>query len=214
MFKMINYLQDEDRFYHEDYYDMKYMKRFEDKLFNYRTVPADLLFKISVSACHKFYLASFIKDINATFPVNVINEDNPFFYQVLFEANRFYLVDDYYYNRRRRKNSITTLNDSFLITSIKTAEHIYKVFLDNGLYELYKKQVLNKVIYTMKYKYEVISEEFKEEFYNECMEFLNRNMDSELYIDLIENITPNNKKFIIKLFYSSDYEEFNQLYNM
>ncbi len=214
MFKMINYSQDEDKFYHDKYYDREYMKNYENKLFKYRTIPKEYLFKLSVSACHKLYLTSFIKDIGATIPINIINEDNPFFYKILFEANRYYLIDEYYYNRRRRINSITTQNNTFMITSIKTAELILKVLLDNGLYDEYKKYVLNKVIFMIRLNYEKISDEFKEKFYNKCVDFINNVLTPELYTDSFELIEPEHKIFLNKLIYSSDYEDFNNSYSL
>ncbi len=192
MFKNIVYYEEQEEFGMEVYYDMEYMNKFENKVFNHFDLDKSKLFSISNAVWNKFYLKSFLDDNDIRFPIeNLIFEDNPFFYKVLTSAKRISLIDRYFHNRRRRPGSITTLNNEKLFNYIDITFKVLDVFLENGeIYEYYKKEVLTYIFSTVFMgKYNQIENQFKEEFYKRVQEAYKEYMKKyNLYKDIKENV--------------------------
>ena len=168
MFKNIVYYEEPSDFGMEEYYDMEFMDKFENKVFNHFDLDKTKLFKISNAPWNKFYLKSFLDENDIRFPnENLIHEDNPFFCKVITHARRISLINEYLHNRRRRPNSIMTLNNERLFDSIDICYLILDVFLENyQLYQYYKKEVLTYIFSNMlNGKYFKIEDRFKEEFF-------------------------------------------------
>lgn len=192
IFKNIVYYDEPKDFGMELYYDMEYMDKFENKVFNHFDLDKSKLFSISNAVWNKFYLKSFLDDNDIRFPIeNLIFEDNPFFYKVLTSAKRISLIDKYLHNRRRRPGSITTLNNERLFNYIDITFKVLDVFLeDEEVYEYYKKEVLTYIFSTVFIgKYNQIEDQFKEEFYKRVQEAYKGYMKKYgLYKDIKENI--------------------------
>lgn len=79
MFKYIAYYDDKKEFGHEPYYDMEYMDKYSEKVFNHwDLIPRDV-FRLPLGPCNKLYKKSFLNENNIRFPDgNLIQEDNPF----------------------------------------------------------------------------------------------------------------------------------------
>lgn len=173
MFKNIVYYEEPHEFGREEYYDMEFMNKFENKVFNHFDLDKTKLFVMSNAPWNKFYLKSFLDDNNIRFPnENLIHEDNPFFYKTITHARRISLIDKYLHNRRRRPNSIMTLNNERLFDNIDICYLILEVFLENyQLYQYYKKEVLTYIFASiLNGKHNQIEEEFKEEFFRQAQE--------------------------------------------
>lgn len=183
MFKLINYDEDEKLFYHDDYYDMKFMDKYFNKIFTHEDLSPHEILSMPVSAVNKFYLLSFILKNDLKFPVKLIHEDNPFFYKMLYSARSISLIDYYFYNRRRRLGSITTNDGEQVLGCINIIEICIKIALDDPiLYEKLKVQVLNKIIQRLNVKYNFISSEFKEEFYNNSRKMVKKICSEHPYL--------------------------------
>lgn len=192
MFKNIVYYERNHEFGMEPYYDMEFMNKYENKIFNHFDLNKTKLFRISNAPWNKIYLKSFLDDNNIRFPnKNLIHEDNPFFYKAITSAQRISIIDKYLYNRRRRPNSITTLNNERLFDNIEISYLILDIFLDNfQLYQYYKKEVLTYIFYDIMYgKYNRIRDNLKEEFFKEVQgvfeNFINK---YGLYEDIVNNV--------------------------
>ncbi|WP_410319630.1 glycosyltransferase family 2 protein [Methanobrevibacter sp.] len=193
LFKNIVYYEESQDFGFERYYDMEFMDKFENIVFNHWDLDKTKLFVMSNASWGKFYLKSFLDCNNIFFPnENLIHEDNPFFYKVITSADRISIIDKYLYNRRRRNGSIMTLNNERLFDNIDISYKILDVFFeDKELYEYYKKEVLITIFRSIfKGKYSQIEDEFKEEFFKRIQEaykvFIKK---YGLYKDIRENVS-------------------------
>lgn len=198
MFKNIVYYEKLHKFGMEEYYDMEFMNKFENQVFNHWDLDKTKLFEMSNAPWNKFYLKSFLDDNNIRFPnENLIHEDNPFFYNVITSAQRVSLINRYLHNRRRRPGSIMTLTNERLFDIIDVMNNLLDVFLVNmELYEYYKKEVLTYIFSSFNGKYNQIKEEFKEEFYRKVQDAYKVYIKKyKLYNDIKENVDENVLEF-------------------
>ena len=195
MFKSIVFYENPHEFGMEEYYDMKFMEKYENEIFNHLDLDKTKLFVMSNAPWNKFYLKSFLDDNDIRFPnENLIHEDNPFFYKAITSAKRASIIDEYLYNRRRRPNSIMTLTNERIFDNIKISDLILEVFFENGLYEYYKKEILHYIFSILNYKYNQIDENLKKSFFKEVQGVYKKFIQHYgLYIDIKENV---DKKFL------------------
>lgn len=191
LFKNIVYYEDSREFGMEEYYDMEFMNKFENKVFNHFDLDKTKLFIMSNAPWNKFYLKSFLDENNIRFPnENLIHEDNPFFYKVITSAKRISLINKYLHNRRRRPDSITTLNNERLFDNIDICYLILDVFLENyPLYQYYKREVLTYIGSILNGKHNQIEDKLKENFFKQAQEtYKNFIMDYGLYEDILRYV--------------------------
>lgn len=172
LFKNIVYYEKPQEFGFEDYYDMEFMNKFENQVFNHWDLDKTKLFFIPNPPWNKLYLKSFLDDNNIRFPnENLIFEDNPFFHKAIISAKRVSLIDKYLHNRRRRDGSSMTLKNERLFDVINISYKILEVFFENKeLYEYYKVEVLDYIFRSLNGKYYQIEDEFKEEYFKRVQE--------------------------------------------
>ncbi len=207
LFKNIVYYEESHIFGMEPYYDMEYLNKLENEVFNHFDINKTKLFEMSNASWNKFYLKSFLDRNNIHFPNdNLIHEDNPFFYKTITSAQRISLINMYLHNRRRRPNSIMTLNNDRLFDNIDICYLILEVFLKNiQLYQYYKKELLNYIFkQTLDYKYHQIEEQYKDKFFK-----LTQNVYKDFIIKygLYEDIAKNVDKDILKKYKFEDIHE-------
>ena len=168
LFKNIVYYEESHEFGMEEYYDMKFMEKFEREVFNQWDLDKTKLFDVPIGPCNKLYLKSFLDDYNIRFTdKNYIQEDNPFSCKAWINADRISFINKYFYNRRRRPDSIMTLNNERLFDGIPISYMILDVFLENKeIYEYYKCEVLTYIFKALLIKYNKIEDQYKDEFYN------------------------------------------------
>lgn len=198
MFKIINFDDEKKIFYRDNYYDMSLMDPYLNKVFNYNDLNSNEIIGMSVNAVNKLFLKEFICENNLRFPVGLIHEDNPFFYQMLHKAKKISLINYYFYNRRRRMGSITTRNGEEVLDVIEIVNQCIRVALDdNQLYEKHKKTFLNRMFRSFVVKYGFIDDLYKEEFKNKSKNLINM-LSSEypnFLDDLSEHLNEDNYKF-------------------
>ena len=198
IFKAINFDDEEILFYKDDYYNMDIMNQYLNKVFNYYDLNAEEIFGIAVSAWIKLYNRSFLINNKLEFPERLIHEDNPFFFEMLYKANRVSIVDNHMYNRRRRNNSITTFHGKEVLDVIKIIELCLTFALNNNeIYEKYKTDILNKIFYRLRNKYDFIEDAYKSEFTIKSKEFLLNMFSKFVYLetDFQESLYNDNLKF-------------------
>lgn len=92
MFNVVLYGNKKD-FGRVSYYGMKFMNRFENRVFNHWVLDKNKFFEMFYAFWNKFYLKSFLDDNNVRFSnENLILEDNPFFYDVIIFTNRISII--------------------------------------------------------------------------------------------------------------------------
>jgi len=212
-FKMLNYNNENDEFYSTDYYDLTCLKElFTDSTYNYHDFK-DKIFYIAVSPCNKLYKRRFLENINVKFPEGLIFEDNPFFFNCILNAKKVLLYDEYLYFRRRIKNSVmSSINDKHF-DIIPITNEIINVFKNNGLFEEFKKDLLNKKIGLIKnLVYNKLDEKYKSVFFKylkEDFSIIKKNKD--LNKDYEYNLTPINLYFYLNSGKTDNFKEFDLL---
>lgn len=195
MFKNVVLYQENMDFGMESYYDMKFMDRFENQVFNHWDLDKTKLFVMSNAPWNKLYLKSFLDENGIRFPnENLIHEDNPFFYEVITSAERISIISTYLHNRRRREGSIMTLTNERLFDNLRIAQIVLDYFIKKPeLYEYYKREIFSYIFYILfNSKYKEIDDNLKDEFYSKvqdtCKVFIEK---YGVYDDIKEIVNPN-----------------------
>ena len=184
MFKAVNFDDEKILFYKDNYYGMPFMNSYLNKVFNHHDLTTDEIFKIPVSACLKFFNRSFLLNNNLKFPEGLIHEDNPFFYEMFYKAQRVSIIDNYFYNRRRRLGSITTSHGKEVIGVIQILDLCFSISLnDRELYEKHKTTILNKIFYSLNNKYNFIDDNYKDEYFIKAKEFVSTLCSEFTYLE-------------------------------
>lgn len=161
--KMINFYDETYEKFTDPYFDMNFLKdACENKVFNCNDVYSQVL-NISVTAPGKLFKTDFIKEIK--FKENLIFEDNPFFVEAIFKADRVYFYDEYLYNRRIRKDSIISSNFSRFSDIIEIYDILYKLLWDLGVYEDFKDKIFKKKFTNIYRRFTEVPEEYKNDFF-------------------------------------------------
>ena len=218
MFKFMTYWDETNTFSIEPFYDMKFMNKFNRKIFNHMDLEEpNSLFDIPGANCNKLYSKEFIIKSKVKYPEGLIFEDTAVFFEYMVKAEKVSLINEYFYNRRRRKNSVMTITGKKLFDSIIIAEDLIKVFLDDdALYNRYKNGVINITFSFLKGKYNLLGNELRGEFIKKCS-LLFQKLDDKYNIisDIENNLNKNNLEFFNKLqfnkneVYKCDLEDFN-----
>ena len=95
MFKNVVLYGNKKDFGRVSYYGMKFMYRFENRVFNHWDLDKNKLFEMFNAFWNKFYLKSFLDDNNVCFSnENLILKNNLFFfYDVIISENRISIVN-------------------------------------------------------------------------------------------------------------------------
>ena len=163
MFKLINVDDDTKEKYQNKYYEMKYLKDFEGKVFSHEDIP-EYVYRIPVSIPGKFFRKELISDME--FVEGIIFEDNVFFIEALFKAGRVCFLNEYLYYRRIRQDSIITSNKNFT-DYITVSNLLIDKTRDFGLYDEYKPQLFNKIIANTYLRFSQLDGEDKDIFFAE-----------------------------------------------
>ena len=128
LFKLINFDDETNEFYTISGYEMPAISDLVgDNVFNHNDL-GELNFKMAVSATSKLYNREFINKIGARFPEGLIFEDNVFFWNVLFNAERIYFLQEHFYNRRRHANSITGSASLNFVDTLEIHNRIFEKY--------------------------------------------------------------------------------------
>lgn len=197
MFKYITYKEKTQKFEIEPYYNMKFMDKFENKIFNHWDLNPEEVFNLPVGPCNKLYKKSFLDTNQIRFPnENLIQEDNPFFFKVITLAKKISITNSFIYNRRRQLKSImSSLNDEKLFSCIYIAELLVNYFLkDSNLYNHYKKNLLERISnHLTNDPYNLINFNLKEEMWQKVHDFfiklfIKYNLKEDILINVDESI--------------------------
>ena len=162
IFKLINFDDGTTNKYTSEYYEMESLKYLNGKVFNYADIGEDAL-NFAVSAPGKFYKRELIHDMK--FPEKLIFEDNVFFAQAMLKAKRVSFYDKHLYNRRIRNDSITTTKTIKCADSIIIINKIIELSKEFDVYEQFKYGLAKKKIDSAYFRYSLVDDEFKEEFF-------------------------------------------------
>ena len=161
--KIINFYDKTYEKFTDSYFDMDFLRdACENKVFNYKDVYGQVL-NISVTATGKLFKTEFIKKI--PFKENLIFEDNPFFIEAIFKADRVYFYDEYLYNRRIRKDSIISSSFSKFSDIIEIYNIIYCLLRQLGVYKDFKDKIFKKKFTNIYTRFSEVPDEYKTDFF-------------------------------------------------
>jgi len=185
------------------YYTLEcFDKSFDNRFFNHFEAK-DFFFGIAVMAFNKIYKKSFLEKLNVKFPEGLLFEDNPFFYETFLSANRVSLIRDFvYYYRTNRKDSIINKSGEKFFDVVTIHKLTLSIFENKGFFDIYKFNLYYYVLKSMQNRYNQVSENLKQEFFELIQEFvkkrinLNEKERSQIHFEsLIQDISES-KTFI------------------
>lgn len=209
LFPAINYAEDTGEYYHIEPYDMSELHEFVgDKVFGCDDLPGEMIFKVNPTPWCKFYNLDFVKKSGARFAEGLIFHDNPFSWEVLFNAKRIYFYNKFLYTRRRHSASSTGAGDERYTSTLAINNIIISLFMKYNKWEEYKKKLYNRKIQLAFMRYRMVHDEHKEYFYNEMKKDFTKMIGHERYDEFMKNTyTPNKKRFDIVV-NSDDFADF------
>ena len=190
-YQMVNYMDYSKKYIETDLYNHICFEKNgidENIIFNsYDT--KDFLFEIPVCPVSKLYRKDFLDEYNLYFTEGMFFEDNEFFYKTYFKCQKAGFLKKHLYYRRRHKDSVTQIIDKRKFDIVYAANDILDVFKDNGMCDVYKKDVINHTFLMVVEWFKKFSLDLRQSFYeyikdnfkgfNEyCMDFKN-NLDYE-----------------------------------
>lgn len=204
IFQAINYDDETGKIYENDWFNLNMLdESFDDTIFTPEDTK-DILFTLSVSACQKIYKKSFLDKINAKFPEKIYFEDMPFFFYVYLKAKRVSIIRKHLYYRRKHEDSITHIVDDNYFDTIISGNILFDIFIRNGFYENYKKDLIHYKVNRGRMALLDIKDEFKEELFNLLKIDYEKFYKSEYKEDYDELLRPINRKFFFNVLKSEN----------
>lgn len=191
IFKNIVYNENNKEFEIRDEYDIEFMNKFENKIFNHFEFNQKDLFSNQISLENLFYSKSFLDKYNLRFPnKNILYEDYYFFYKTMISSKKISLINKYLYTSQIYSNSLEKVNNKNLFDMINVAYYILNIFLERKiLYQHYKKELLNYIFNLLNEHYNKIGDNYKKLFFIEIKNFYKNCMKNYgLYKDILENV--------------------------
>lgn len=199
LFQAMNYDEATDRTYANEMYSMNRLADFVgEKIFDYKDI-GDLAFTISVTPWTKLYKREFVEKCGATFPEGLIFEDNVFFWEVFFSAERIYFLKEHLFTRRWHDASSTRAGDKRFLDAIKVNDLILEVFEKFGLLddEIYNVTAYNRKIKSNFNRLSLIKDEFKPLYFNEMQKNFKNWVSDEEFYDFLSTILTRRSKLIL-----------------
>ncbi|OWT33487.1 glycosyltransferase [Methanobrevibacter sp. 87.7] len=208
IFQAINYYMDKDEYVKAENYSMNELADYVgDKIFNYKDIK-DFLFKIAVTPWSKLYNNEFVKKSGAKFPEGLIFDDNVFFFEVLFNAERIAFYREHLFKRRWYSSSSTTAGDKRFADTIEINNLIIKVFIKYGLFDEFKEFLFNRKIKIVYMRFKKVKDEFKPYFYDKMKEDFESMLNDEIYDGFLDSLSFKNRTIFENVINSSSCEEF------
>ena len=189
-----------------DYYQMSFLKPYMGKIFDINTFGEEIL-DIAVSPPSKLFKRSLISSIK--FPEGLIFEDNLFFAEAMLKAKRVSFLDKHFYNRRIRNDSTTTNKTIKFADSITISNKIIYLFKEFGVYNKFKKRMIDKKIHAIYHRFSQVDEIYKEEFFKRIQEDFKK-YEKEFKDDhvFLEEVNPRNRHIFNAALESENYWDF------
>lgn len=208
LFQAINYDQNNDKFYEDDYYNnSKLPHEFDNKTFTLDDI-SEYMFSVAVTPISKLYKRNIIEKYHIRFPTGTFFEDNPFHWEAVLASKNLSIMRDHFYLRRRHDTSTTSrFNDRFFET-VNISNLVVNVFKKYNVFDKYEKQILNNKIGYLYQWYRSIEKEFKQKYMELLQDDFNKiKKDTKLYNEYNELLDENNKTFFLNVIQSRSVEE-------
>ena len=163
LYKLRNFDDETKEWEYGTYYTMPFLKEMVgDNIFNYKDIGYKTL-KLSVTAPGKLFKYDIIQDLR--FPVGLIFEDNPFFIETMFKAERVFFLDEFFYNRRVRQDSITNSSTEKFSDFVDITTLLLEIVKKYDYYDECKKEIYFLKIYGSYKYFKLVDETDKKDFF-------------------------------------------------
>ena len=164
IFQAINYYMDTGELVEAENYSMNDLAdQVGNSVFSWKDIK-EHIFKITVTPWSKLYNREFVMKNNIIYPEGLVFDDNVFFYETLFAADRITFLRKHLFKRRWYSSSSTTSGARHFKDYIQICDLIWQTFFRYGAFDEFKKPLLNKKFKTNMYWYGLIRDEFKQLF--------------------------------------------------
>ena len=164
IFKAKKYDVDKKTLFETDYYNMAPLSKFKDKVFNFKDLN-NLIFNINVTPWCKFYNTQFVLDNGAKFKSASKFHDNQFFWDIIFQAERIYFLDEFYYTQNIHAKSLIESAGKSHCDIIDVENDILKLFKKHGQFEKFKHLLYDNKMFSYVRRYDEIKDEFRDLFF-------------------------------------------------
>lgn len=189
LFQSINYYMDTNKLIKKENYSMNALADFiGDKVFNWKDIK-DYIFTITVTPWSKLYNREFIERCGAKFPEGLVFEDNVFFWEVLFSAERIYFQREHYFVRRWHSSSFTVSGGPQFKDSIDVMRLVWEVFKKFGVFHEFEDILYHRRIDLGYMRFRLIRDEFKQEYLTELKESFNEIKQESNFDEVFERLS-------------------------
>lgn len=207
IFQANNYYMDTQEYVEQEYYSMNELADFVgDRVFDWRDIK-DFIFDISVTPWSKLYNRNFIEKSGAKFPEGLVFDDNIFFWEVLFSAERITFYRKCLFTRRRHSMSSTMHGNMNFLDSIDIFELMWDTFKRFDTFEENKTQLYNKRVGIGYWRFTTTKDEFKPAYFDKFKDSLSKIKDEELFDDFYNGLWPRNRTIYDAVLSSQNYRE-------
>lgn len=188
IFQALNYYMDTGEYKEQENYSMNELADFVgDSVFNWKDIK-DYVWSITVTPWSKIYRRDFIEKNNCTFPEGLVFDDNIFFWEVLFSAERITFYRKHLFTRRWHSASSTMAGNRNFMDGIEILELLWETFRRFGTFEEYKEILYHKRVATSYWRMTVTKDEFKQEYFEKYKESLLKIKQDDVFEDFYGTI--------------------------
>lgn len=207
IFQAINYYMDTNEYKEQENYSMNELADFVgDSVFNWRDIK-DYVFSITVTPWSKIYRRDFIEKNNCKFPEGLVFDDNIFFWEVLFSAERITFYKKHLFTRRWHSASSTMSGNRNFLDYIDISELMWDTFQMFGVFEEFKEILYRKRVSTTYWRLTIIKDEFRQEYFDKLKASLLKIKQEEFFADFYETIDERIRVIYDAIIKSNDYNQ-------
>ena len=163
----------------------------DDKIFNWRDLSP---FKYPMCVWNKLYTKELFDKNNIDFAQGLDFEDHKVIFGALLTAERiFFIREKLYVYRFNREGSVLTDNNKRLIDHIEIFNIVEEIMKKTNTENILRSDFLTYKIHNLLYYYEMIKEEYKQEYYSQMVKSLKETNLSEEEYNILCDRYPNLK---------------------
>lgn len=208
IFKAINYKVSTDEYYETEYFSMNNLYgKVGNDVFSIDDI-GEYIFNISVTPWGKLYNREFILSTGAQFAVGISFHDNKFFWDMLFNAKRVIFLNEIFYVRRLHSNSLIGSKNKGYFNSFIAFNQVFEIFKKYDKFNEFKTRLYNWKMEVQFFRFQMIHEEYKQEFLERLQEEYNKMAKDEGVDNFLEILNPRNTAIYQNGLKSKTYNQF------
>ena len=164
----------EQTFYTNDYYSLKSLEKYGDKVFKSEETKDEIL-NINVVLWNKIYKREFLQNTSVKFQNGYIYEDLPFFFETYLKAQRINILwEAPYYYRQNRQFSTMQNSDKKVYDRIPMVERTYNVLKQATFFEEKKSEIISWIIDDIFHRYTLLEDRYYEDYFGKMKELFQK----------------------------------------